>query len=348
MNIITKKKLIVYDLSSIIFPGAKSGLQCKWSYNGIPTGGLYKFFSALVKDLKECGDSTSIIICMDSKLQNSKRRSIAPFYKQNRSSKNFDYFSTDIETLNDLKFYLDSSNIKMTDIKEYALQESAVLQLLISESIIKHLNIPYLVQDGYEADDLIYSLCFSYPDKSILIRADDSDLIDCKLFNRNVVFHPQTNKGINNAPTGVLLSKILDGDRTDNYGGIKTIPNSSTIVELLHKGILRPSVIKQAESIQDFPFKDLETFGFSYEQALSIFQTIFCAYPFLFKLDTSLFDNFVSVPDMELLKDYLSAFGMKRILKQFACEPYYNDVIDKYIKSIKADIPPLLEMFLTQ
>lgn len=348
MNIRTVQKIIIYDLSSIIFTGAKSNLQCKWKYNDIPTGGLYKFFTALTKDLKECNNNdTAIIFCFDSKLSESKRRTIAPFYKSNRIEKKLDYENYDITNIEDLKHHFEDVELKPSQIKEFATQESAILQLNIAKNIIVDLQLPYLYQQGIEADDLIYSLCYSFPNKDILIRADDSDLIDCKLFNSNTKFHAQTSKKINTEPTGVLLRKVISGDVSDNIKGIKTIDGYNKIVEAINKNLINPFLLKRANSISELPIKDIQALGFSEEDSLRILQTIYCVYPFVYNLDNGdYFEKFEITPDIEKLKNFLSAFGMKRVIKQFGCEIFTNSNIEQFVKTIQADIPLLLRYFL--
>lgn len=206
--------IYIYDASAIIFSGARAARSKYWNNMGFPTGGLYKFLSFMFRDLKSIDKrGGSIIVALDSD-KTYNRKKAYPKYKANRQSTG-----------------------------QFAEEEREVihLQLRVLQEMLPRIGIPTVQIDGLEADDIIYSLVNDLgQDNQILIRADDSDLMDTKLLGKNVTIESVTGRGTLNG-CHTIISKILNGDPTDNYDGIQ-LP------------ILKEFLKKEYETNKDFIF----------------------------------------------------------------------------------------------
>lgn len=347
MNLNEVETIIVYDVSAIIYVGAKSYRQQKWNYKGIPTGGLYTFLTYLTSDIKR-GKNTAIVLCFDSPRSESLRAKMYSDYKANRNSSYINSEDYDISNIDDIKVKLDLRQLTKSDITNHALNESAILQLHLAMSIADNLKIPYLYQKGIEADDLIYSLCYNYPRKNILIRADDNDLIDAKLLNKNVSFLPITNKNINNNPTGQLFDKVFSGCKSDNIKGLGKDLKWNTLSNALRTGNLDPYQIKNLIVNNQFDLSYIQKLGYDEEDSKRIMENIYCVYPFIFNLSEEIFKDFTNDYDINKLIEFLSLFGMKKILKSYASDIIDNENIRQYRNHILSKISYILEYFLSE
>lgn len=189
--------IIIYDVSAIIYAGALARYSSNWHKNFFPTGGLYKLFGYILKDLKNLkldtyqtdrdlkNNKNNLILCFDS--INNYRKQVYPEYKVNRAFNKSD---------------LDRKKVNS--------------QIRAAKLICEELNIPHLEKEGYEADDLIYSIVKQYPNEDILVRADDSDLRGVGIFNSNVKFESVSGKNNFVADAKILGIKIANGDSSDN------------------------------------------------------------------------------------------------------------------------------------
>jgi DNA polymerase I len=194
-------------------------LDCHWlcyrakysmkdlSIESIPTGVVYGFLKDLIT-FSEMFHSTNFIFCWDSKY--SKRQEIYPAYKQNRRDKE----KTEEEQLYDIEFR-----------KQIKKLRKIYLPKIGCSNIFQ--------QKGYEADDIIASVCISIEnknDRGIIISADH-DLYQC--ISPNISFYsPQKKEMITKAkfekeygliPQQWITVKCLAGCNTDNVKGIKGI-----------------------------------------------------------------------------------------------------------------------------
>lgn len=145
-----KKTLIVVDISSMIYAGVRKdycrikGKMVKtvngYVANDVPCGGISYLFNLIHDKLGEC----DFVFCAD-RIPTIKLN-MYPTYKKNR-------------TYND-----DTENI--------------LRQKEIAELILKDCGLQVLSRDGYEADDLIYSVCKLYKNEydNIQVYVNDADL----------------------------------------------------------------------------------------------------------------------------------------------------------------------------
>lgn len=207
--------LRIYDVSAMIYAGALSSYSKNWHKSYFPTGGLFKLFGYLFRDLKELGldnwnkpvdknNKNNIILCFDSKI--NTRRNIFPWYKSNRSTN---------------KNVVDRLKVNC--------------QIQAAELICQELGIPMIKVDGYEADDFIYSLVRKYKDEHIIIRADDSDLESTLLFANNVYLNSVSGREQINMNQYEMGYKIAYGDVSDNIMPIDQAYRSHVYETFKHK-----------------------------------------------------------------------------------------------------------------
>lgn len=346
--VLDEKMLIIYDVSAIINVGAKSNRQAKWCYNGIPTGGLYSLVNYIIQDRKK---NANIIFCFDSPRSRSLRRQFYPEYKNNRvgsklnlSFEDFEY--DNIDNLANIKKEIDLRGISESEIKNQAINESAILQLNLAMKMIKDLGLPFLYQVGYEADDLIYSLCRTYGDyKDIYIRADDNDLIDVKMFNKDIYFWSMTSKTINEKPLGVLQDKVFRGCTSDNILGLGSDKKWKDLRTALDKGFVHPFIFKNLIDGK-LNLQPALQLGYNEQDAYEIASTFFCVYPFIFELNGKIFEVFEQQLDVDTFINYLSAFGLKRALKSLGSEIRKSQEVEDYVREVNSMISPILYYYL--
>ena len=181
----------LYDISAMIYAGTLSRRTMYWNHYCFPTGGIYKVLSYLMRDIKNIKQGDKIIACVDSK--ESIRKKYFSDYKENRVGK-----------LSPTQYKL----LKLQyDVIEEALKDAGVLVAKV---------------DGLEADDLMYSFAYKFPNEDVIIRADDGDLDDTKLFCSKASIQSVSGRESIRMGDNVIISKILNGDLKDN---IKALPN---------------------------------------------------------------------------------------------------------------------------
>lgn len=196
----------IYDVSAIIYSGALASYSRNWNKNYFPTGGLYKLFGYLLKDMKDSGlldgksKDNNIFLCFDS--INNGRKLIYPEYKANRKNN---------------KNELDRKKVSC--------------QIKAAKMICEYVGFNAFELDGYEADDLIYSLAYKFRDEHVVIRADDSDLEGVSLFSNKVFMNSVSNRNISTLNEFVLGEKLAYGDTSDNIPGISKAYRNYVIAE---------------------------------------------------------------------------------------------------------------------
>lgn len=101
----------------------------------------------------------------------------------------------------------------------------------LAKSLIEKLGIPALSKQGYEADDIIYSLCCKYPNVPFTILTVDKDILGCLAANSNLTI--ELKKEIWNkdrfeeeyefSPNRFSEYKALVGDKSDNIPGVPRV-----------------------------------------------------------------------------------------------------------------------------
>lgn len=145
-----EKVLVVVDISSMIYAGARKD-YCRikgemiqtvngWKENDVPCGGVAYLFNLIHEKLGEC----DFVFCGDR--TPSIKLGMYPTYKKDR------FYSGD--------------------------RESIERQKEIAELILKDCGFPVIARDGYEADDIIYSICKVYKHEydKIYVYVNDADL----------------------------------------------------------------------------------------------------------------------------------------------------------------------------
>lgn len=146
----SEKTLIVVDISSMIYAGVKKD-YCRIKgeiiktvnghrANDVPCGGIAYLFKLIHDNLGEC----DFIFCGD-RLPTIKL-GMYPAYKKNRS-------------------YSDN-------------KENVERQKELAEMILEDCGFQVIARDGYEADDIIYSICNLYKSQydKVLVYVNDADL----------------------------------------------------------------------------------------------------------------------------------------------------------------------------
>lgn len=171
---------------------------------------------------------------------------------------------------------------------------SVLAQIELAKELLLDCNISYHIAQGYEADDLIYSVCddismFSSNEK-ITIYSDDRDLSCCVTSNTNIKnvstnsiaidnnnFEERVVKGAQIPLNTILLWKTLNGDRSDNYKrldipGLTFSRIANQYVEfaqsMIYRGMCAPLDFSNYEMLEAFAKehltflseKDMETF----------------------------------------------------------------------------------------
>lgn len=296
--------IIIYDVSAIIYAGALARYSSNWHKNFFPTGGLYKLFGYILKDLKNLkldtyqtdrdlkNNKNNLILCFDS--INNYRKQVYPEYKANRASNKSD---------------LDRKKVNS--------------QIKAAKLICEELNIPYLEKEGYEADDLIYSIVKQYPKEDILVRADDSDLRGVGIFNNNVKFESVSGKNNFTADAKILGIKIANGDSSDNIPPISQSYRQQ-IINLYNKS---PFYFLNPKLTQD----ELEKY-LPKTVAKELYRNCFLVSP---KIVEDLEIPKYKPIERNILMDIMNVLALKKYLKNYLKEDRDYTMTNKYDFSVK-------------
>ena len=186
----------ILDVSSVVHGGHKGSPD--YRINGFPVGGLRRILSIINSDFPR----SDIILCFDS--PKLLKKELLPTYKAGR-------------------------------VPDY----SVAAQVDLLKEILMDCNMPFYIQDGYEADDLICSVVHLFgkmrSSEETVIYSDDRDLSCCvsptvKLQNvttngMRVDYESFSKRKLVSTGTipynTILLHKMLHGDKSDNYAGLK-------------------------------------------------------------------------------------------------------------------------------
>lgn len=193
----TKKRLIIVDVSNFIFRAYFAIQRPMTSPTGIPTKAVYGVQSMMLKMLAE-HKPTHIFLARDTK-GGSFRNELYPAYKANRSDP----------------------------------PEDLIPQFPLIDKLIKLMNLPTFSCEGYEADDIIGSAVVQWKDQfdEVYIASGDKDLMQFVGGNVRLL---DTMKDKLYTPAdveekmGVRPDQIVDyltivGDSSDNVPGLKGI-----------------------------------------------------------------------------------------------------------------------------
>ncbi len=193
----SKKRLIIVDVSNFIFRAYFAIQRPMTSPTGVPTKAVYGVQSMMLKMLAE-HKPTHIFLARDTK-GGSFRNRLYPEYKANRSDP----------------------------------PEDLIPQFPLIDKLIKLMNLPTFSHDDFEADDIIGSACVQWKDQfdEIYIASGDKDLMQFVGGNIKML---DTMKDKLYGPSdveekmGVKPEQIVDyltivGDSSDNIPGMKGI-----------------------------------------------------------------------------------------------------------------------------
>jgi len=190
------------------------------SYENTPTGVIYGFLKS-VSHFQEFFNTPYVVFCWDSKT--SKREEIFPAYKANRKNK-----------------YKDMTKAEIRFEKEFRWQMVMLRRRYLP--LIGYKN--NFVQKGYEADDVIASICLnlSMLDEAIII-SSDQDLY--QLITSNIsCFNPVkvktlTLQGLKKKygikPHEWRMAKAIAGCNTDGVPGVAGVGEKTAIKYLTGK-----------------------------------------------------------------------------------------------------------------
>jgi DNA polymerase-1 len=296
-----KKTLVVIDGNSLLHR-AFYALPFLTTKTGEPTGAIYGFLLSLFKAIKELNPAY-IVCCFDTPSLTFRQVEFKE-YKAKRP-----------ETPKDLR-------TQIPKVKE----------------ILKTLNISVFEKEGYEADDLIYTICKKaqrkeiYPPIDIYILTGDFD--NLQLVSENVKVYFLT-KGVkettiydpqrvflrfNITPSQIVDFKALAGDPSDNIPGVTGI-GKKRAVYLLKEFKTLENLYKELEEnspkAQKIGSKIKETLLKYKEQAfLSKSLASFKEAPIDFHLNDFYWKNFDREKFLETLKNYEFTSLINRFLKQ--------------------------------
>jgi len=189
------------------------------SYGNTATGVIYGFLRSL-SGFQDLFNTSNFVFCWDS--NTSKRKEIYPEYKTNRKKE--DYTEEEIEF--DKAFRRQMKKLRTTYLP-----------------MIGFKNV--FIQQGYEADDVMASICnrsIREKDEAVIITSD-KDLYQCIRSNVSC-YNPQTNKiltlqGFKKKyeilPREWVLVKAIAGCSTDNVLGVKGVGEKTAIKYLMGK-----------------------------------------------------------------------------------------------------------------
>lgn len=230
----------------------------KLTHNDIITGVIYGFLRD-VMNLKNELDGDNLVFCFDSK--SNLRKEMYPAYKANR-------------------------NKNLTEEEQLAKAELHRQIKLLRTEYLDYVGFKNIFcKKGYEADDLVASVCFDMKkeDEAIII-SDDHDLY--QLFRSNVNIYSPKRKRIltrkwfanewNMHPSRWTEVKALAGCNSDNIAGIKGIGEATAAkwvrgelqtgskkYESILKGM---DILKTNLPLVTLPFKDTPSFELAEDQ----------------------------------------------------------------------------------
>lgn len=217
------------NLLTIGFYGVKN-----YFYKGNHIGGIYHFLNTLRKSFEQY-NLNKIVVFWDGENASYSRRKIYSNYKLNRHSRE----KTEDE--------LNSYNYQRNRIKQY-----------LEEVYVRQGEYEYC-----ETDDCIAYYSQKSTDEEIIIYSSDGDLLQL-MSDRIKIYNPGKNKIVKNGDIynfkkedilveNVILAKMLCGDNSDNFYGIKSF-GIKTLIDIF------PEIKKEKLSLEYILNKSKELF----------------------------------------------------------------------------------------
>ncbi len=223
-----KERLLLIDGYNLAFRSFHAVPQSLETSNNIPVNALYGFLRTFLASLEELAPDY-VLVCLDAPAKTFRSMADDRYKAQRKET-----------------------------------PESLRVQLkLLSEQLLPGLNIPFIMREGYEADDLIAGCCRKFSSElEIVILSNDRDLfqlliqdkISIILPDRKKNTHPYTEedfiKEYGIQPSQFVLYKALTGDTSDNIQGISGI-GPKTAIRLIQEYTSLESILESKSKWAD-------------------------------------------------------------------------------------------------
>ncbi len=295
------KELILIDANSFCYRAFYAIRQLQTSY-GQPTNAVYGFV-AMINKLLEVFNPEYVAVCFDISR------------KTFRSEKFKDYKSNRPPMPDDL-----------------------VSQIGLIKELVKSYNFCLLERQGYEADDIIASMCKRFKNEGIknIVISSDKDMLQL-VDDGTVIYNPQKEKGVMFDEKAVIEryglrpSQIVDyisliGDNVDNIPGVKGI-GEKTALTLLREFKTIDKLIENLDKIQKPKLKESI---YHAKKQLALNRELVTLDSDI-EISLSLDDLKVKEPDLKMLAQLYRRLEFKSLLKQLPV----NDEIE--IIKVKED-----------
>ncbi len=204
-----KKRLIIIDSNALLHRSFHA-LPPLMTKSGQETGAVYGFLLTLFKAINDL-KAGYIVACFDTKAPTFRKEMFAD-YKAQRP----------------------------------ATPTGIVSQIPVAKEVLEALSIPVFAKEGFEADDLIATICAKNPDMEIYIVSGDMD--NTQLVNENIKVYTlgksiketviydidKVKERFGVEPSQMVDFKALTGDPSDNIPGVEGI-GKKTAAEIIQK-----------------------------------------------------------------------------------------------------------------
>ena len=208
-----KKRLIIIDSNALLHRSFHA-LPPLATKSGQETGAVYGFLLTLFKAIKDL-QANYIVACFDTKAKTFRHEKFEEYKAQRPKT-----------------------------------PDGIISQIPITKEILNAFKIPVFAEEGFEADDLIATICSMAPnqEKNLEVYILSGDLDNLQLVNENVKVYT-LGKGIKDTviydiskvkerfdvePLQMIDFKALTGDSSDNIPGVPGI-GKKTAAEIIQK-----------------------------------------------------------------------------------------------------------------
>lgn len=286
-----KEKLLIIDAHALIHR-AYHALPPLTTTSGQSIGAVYGFVRILVSALKTV-NPTHVAVTFDSKGK-TFRHEMYPEYKANRD----------------------------------APPEDLVSQFPLVRTVVESFGYPVYAEAGYEADDLIGTICAQFdgkPGLTTIILTGDMDMLQLVDKDTKVM---RLHKGVKETilydealvqskhqltPSQIIDYKALRGDSSDNIPGVRGIGEKGATTLLLEYGTVE-SVFEHAEEVTGRNKKPLLAEGAKESAMLSKeLATISGEAPITFNIEDALIESYDEQKITAVFQDYEFASLLREV-----------------------------------
>jgi len=261
--------------------------------DGIPTNVIYGFFSILHKAIADFKPN-HLIVCFDVK---------GPTFRKEMFK---EYKATRKKPDNDL-----------------------LVQIPFVKEGLKSAKITYVEKQGYEADDVIGTICerLKNTDNKILVLSGDKDILQLAHdntfvitpqigFSKMVIYNEEeVVKRFGVTPKQMIDYKALAGDQSDNYSGAKGI-GPKTATQLIHQFNDIETLLRKIDEVKSEKIKEILKINKDNILMGKKLATIDKNVKFELDLEKT---KFISFP--ERLKEFLLKYEMHSLSNRFFHKP---------------------------